>query len=255
VDFAENWCGKQQQEIQSTHFGGSHSQISLHTCMCYIGGVENPIAICTMSDNTAHGPRAIWCHLSPVLLMLRDRFPQVTQLHFMSERLADHVVLSGTDINDGYTMFKELKSRTKMILFYIPREAKIVIPVEKIPAVPALMSVHQVHSSRVGKISSRILSCYCSKDYCNCYFPRDSNVIIGCQPHIFSSENNVIKETKDMSVSGSVSASEDVSVQRVVSEAVDLFVRGDVSCTEDMSVRKGHGTTVTITKVLTIQTG
>jgi hypothetical protein len=83
IDFAENYCCKSLSEVQAAHFGGSHAQVSLHTCVAYTGS-RKPIAICTMSNNTDHGPQAIWNHLIPVLTDLKREFP-VKKLHFMSD--------------------------------------------------------------------------------------------------------------------------------------------------------------------------
>ncbi len=67
IDFAENYVGKSPGEVQSTHYGASQHQITLHTGVYYIGGDENPHAFCSVSDSLHHGPAAIWTHLKPVL--------------------------------------------------------------------------------------------------------------------------------------------------------------------------------------------
>ena len=85
IDFAENWASKSLDEIQATNWGGSHFQISLHTCVAYTGSASNPISICSISDNTDHSPVSIWHHLKPVLLHLKEEYPLVEKLHFMSD--------------------------------------------------------------------------------------------------------------------------------------------------------------------------
>jgi hypothetical protein len=85
IDFAENWCTKSLREVQAAHFGGSHSQLSLHTCVAYGGSFSQPRAICTISDNTDHGPIAIWNHLTPVLSDFKTEFPDLDHLHVMSD--------------------------------------------------------------------------------------------------------------------------------------------------------------------------
>lgn len=85
VDFAENWVSKSLYEVQAVHFGGSHSQLSLHTGVVYNGAFSNPRTFCSISDNTDHGPVAIWNHLVPVLKDLKEEFPGLTKLHVMSD--------------------------------------------------------------------------------------------------------------------------------------------------------------------------
>jgi hypothetical protein len=85
IDFAENWCTKSLREVQAAHFGGSHNQLSLHTCVAYSGLFSQPRTICTISDNTDHGPIAIWNHLTPVLSDFKMEFPDLDTLHVMSD--------------------------------------------------------------------------------------------------------------------------------------------------------------------------
>ena len=51
----------------------------------YIGGENQPITFCTISDSLDHGPAAIWAYLEPVLVDLREWFPNVKVLHFQSD--------------------------------------------------------------------------------------------------------------------------------------------------------------------------
>ena len=85
IDFAENWSTKSLREVQAAHFGGSHSQLSLHTCVAYSGSFRQPRSVCTISDNTDHGPVAIWNHLTPVLSDFKSEFPDLDSLHVMSD--------------------------------------------------------------------------------------------------------------------------------------------------------------------------
>ncbi|KAI0216194.1 hypothetical protein LSAT2_031760, partial [Lamellibrachia satsuma] len=88
IDFAENWCCKEMAEVQAAHFGGSHSQVTLHTGVAYIGASENSkraVSFCSLSDSMEHGPKAIWGHLKPFLLELKRTYPQLTVLHFMND--------------------------------------------------------------------------------------------------------------------------------------------------------------------------
>lgn len=80
MDFSENYTTKCNQEIQSYHFGGSRTQISLHTVVVYTK--DKTTSHCTVSLNLAHSPGAIWAHLEPVLLTLPST---VENLHFLSD--------------------------------------------------------------------------------------------------------------------------------------------------------------------------
>nr|CAH7719872.1 unnamed protein product [Callosobruchus chinensis] len=80
VDFSENYCTKYAEEIQAFHFGGSRAQLSLHTVVVYLRNVIIPF--CTVSENIAHSPAAIWTHLRPIFKTL----PQgIKRVHFLSD--------------------------------------------------------------------------------------------------------------------------------------------------------------------------
>lgn len=85
VDFSENYICKYANEIQSVHFGGSHQQATLHTGVLYTGTQRSPLPFCSISPSRRHDPPAIWAHLDPVLGMIKERFPQVSRLHFFSD--------------------------------------------------------------------------------------------------------------------------------------------------------------------------
>lgn len=80
MDFSENFCTKYNQEIKAFHFGGSLTQISLHTVVVYRkNSVESH---CTMSSNLTHNVGAIWAHLKPVMAS----FPaNIHNVHFLSD--------------------------------------------------------------------------------------------------------------------------------------------------------------------------
>ncbi|XP_049871225.1 uncharacterized protein LOC126373477 [Pectinophora gossypiella] len=80
VDFSENYCTKYAAEIQAFHFGGSRAQLSLHTVVIY---QQNSIrSFCTVSENIAHSPAAIWTHLRPIF----EALPRgVKRVHFLSD--------------------------------------------------------------------------------------------------------------------------------------------------------------------------
>lgn len=71
IDFSENYVCKLSNEIQSMHFGASKKQLSLHTGIFYIGKNEKQ-TFATVSESLAHNPGAIWAHLRPILLNIRQ---------------------------------------------------------------------------------------------------------------------------------------------------------------------------------------
>lgn len=80
MDFSENFCTKYNQEIQSFHFGGSRTQISLHTVVVYLK--NSVISHCTMSSDLSHNAGEIWAHLKPVLASLPS---SIQHIHFLSD--------------------------------------------------------------------------------------------------------------------------------------------------------------------------
>ena len=84
VDFSENYGCKSGEEIQSAHFGGSHSQISLHTGVYYLAN-DVTTSFCTISSCTRHDPSGIWGHMTPILRKIREEHPSVNNVHFVSD--------------------------------------------------------------------------------------------------------------------------------------------------------------------------
>ncbi|CAH1965064.1 unnamed protein product [Acanthoscelides obtectus] len=80
IDFSENYYTKYAEEIQAFHFGGSRAQLSLHTVVVYLKGTIH--SYCTISDNMAHSPAAIWVHLGPIFQSLPCGIKHV---HFLSD--------------------------------------------------------------------------------------------------------------------------------------------------------------------------
>ncbi len=83
VDFSENYTCKLERAVQSSHFGASNNQLSLHTGVAYLK--EEIVSFCTVSDCTKHEPAAIWAHLLPVLHHLKEHHPTLTTIHFWSD--------------------------------------------------------------------------------------------------------------------------------------------------------------------------
>jgi len=82
IDFSENYNCKYSEEIQSVHFGASQRQISLHSGVAYSSSEIYPF--CTISDCLKHGPAAIWAHMDPVIVDLRNA-TNATRIHFISD--------------------------------------------------------------------------------------------------------------------------------------------------------------------------
>nr|CAI5826632.1 unnamed protein product [Callosobruchus analis] len=80
MDFSENFATKYNKEIQAFHFGGSRTQISLHTVVLYLK--DSTSSHCTISSNLSHGVGAIWAHLKPVLATLPST---IENIHFLSD--------------------------------------------------------------------------------------------------------------------------------------------------------------------------
>lgn len=81
-DFSENFSCKQSEEIQAVHFGGSRSQVTLHTCVLYRKD-EKPQSICSISPSNEHSPGAIWAHLDPIMKLCIDN--NIEKMHIFSD--------------------------------------------------------------------------------------------------------------------------------------------------------------------------
>lgn len=91
IEFSEKCNCKYSAEIQSAHFGGSKSQLSLHTCVYYNTDFQSPdrhlktTSICTVSENLRHDPVFICVHLQPVLHRIIEISPEITELNILSD--------------------------------------------------------------------------------------------------------------------------------------------------------------------------
>lgn len=82
-DFSENYECKLREEVQSSHFGASKNQITLHCGMIY--WAERSQSFCTVSNSKCHEPAAIWAHLKPILELVERETPEVNTIHFFSD--------------------------------------------------------------------------------------------------------------------------------------------------------------------------
>ncbi|KAH9628695.1 hypothetical protein HF086_008636 [Spodoptera exigua] len=83
IDFSENYDCKLGAEIQSMHSGAAKNSITLHCGMIYWIGMSQSFV--TISDNTCHGPNAIWAHLLPILQFVKRSDPTIEIIHFFSD--------------------------------------------------------------------------------------------------------------------------------------------------------------------------
>ena len=79
IDFSENYMCKYGSEIQSVHFGGNRTQITLHTGVLYSASLKH--AFCTISPDLRHGPVEIFMHLKPIL----QKYKKMKTIHFLSD--------------------------------------------------------------------------------------------------------------------------------------------------------------------------
>lgn len=76
IDLAENYLCKYTSEIQAVHFGDSHKQVTLHTCVGYT--TNDTVSLCSLSSSMWHDPSAIWAHLSKTLAYFLELCPSAT---------------------------------------------------------------------------------------------------------------------------------------------------------------------------------
>lgn len=90
VDFSENYGCKYSEEVQSAHFGASKGQVTLHTGVLYLNGLntvecqqgygkqkQKCISFCSMSDSLRHDAAAVRAHLLPLLHLVKKQYVQV----------------------------------------------------------------------------------------------------------------------------------------------------------------------------------
>ncbi|CAH2098974.1 unnamed protein product [Euphydryas editha] len=91
IDFSENYHCKYGQEIQSAHFGGSKTQLSLHTSVYYFTQLDPPnnyvehTSFCTVSENVRHDPVLICVHLQALVNRIKELSPNLNKLHILSD--------------------------------------------------------------------------------------------------------------------------------------------------------------------------
>ena len=90
IDFSENYCCKYSEEIQSVHFGGARTQITLHTGVLYQkqNDLLRSIPFASASKSLRHDPSAIWAHLQPIskYIFKNKKQQSVNTVHILSDR-------------------------------------------------------------------------------------------------------------------------------------------------------------------------
>ena len=79
VDFSENYGCKHNAEVQSVNFGAAHQQALCRRRIC-------SYLLRHYIDIKIEGPPAIWQHLEHILKEIGENFPDVTTIHFFSNR-------------------------------------------------------------------------------------------------------------------------------------------------------------------------
>lgn len=88
IDFSENYVTKYDREIQSTHFGASKTQLTIHTGVYYHKDDNNNLqtsSFATISDCLDHQAHAVWGHLRPILTSILVDKEYVDTLFFFSD--------------------------------------------------------------------------------------------------------------------------------------------------------------------------
>lgn len=85
MDFSENYVLKYASEVQSSHFGASKKQVSLHTSVAYYSNDPSPVSYGTFSNSLRHDPAAICAHLTPILNDIKRRIHNLESIHFISD--------------------------------------------------------------------------------------------------------------------------------------------------------------------------
>jgi len=79
----ENYANKFSTAPQSTHFGASQQQSTMHTGVAYIN--EQVLSFATVSDPYRHDPAAKWCYLMPVFQRLLADHPKLAAIRMFSD--------------------------------------------------------------------------------------------------------------------------------------------------------------------------
>lgn len=75
-DFSENYATKCHTEVQSLHYGGSRSLLTLHTNAYYVlcpeSNTVDIVKFCTISEDVRHTAPAVFAHLKPLFKKFQE---------------------------------------------------------------------------------------------------------------------------------------------------------------------------------------
>ena len=83
VDFSENFTCGHNRAIQSSHFGASNKQVTLHTGVAYTH--SKTLSFCSVSESTRHDAAAIAAHIDPVIGYVKTENPGLDFINFWSD--------------------------------------------------------------------------------------------------------------------------------------------------------------------------
>ena len=83
VDFSENFTCGHNRAIQSSHFGASNKQVTLHTGVAYTH--SKTLSFCSVSESTRHDAAAIAAHIDPVIGYVKAEHPGLDFINFWSD--------------------------------------------------------------------------------------------------------------------------------------------------------------------------
>ena len=86
VDFSENFTCGHNRAIQSSHFGSSNKQVTLHTGVAY----NKTLSFCSVSESTRHDAAAIAAHIDPVIGYVKAEHPGLDFINFWSDGPVRH---------------------------------------------------------------------------------------------------------------------------------------------------------------------
>ena len=83
VDFSENFTCGHNRAIQSSHFGASNKQVTLHTGVAYTH--SKTLSFCSVSESTRHDAAAIAAHIDPVIGYVKTENRGLDFINFWSD--------------------------------------------------------------------------------------------------------------------------------------------------------------------------
>lgn len=89
MDSSENYSCKYATEVQSSHFGASKKQVSLHTVVVQYYSKESKTVknkcFATITENLRHDPAAIFAHMQPVVIEMKMHVGDLKTVHILTD--------------------------------------------------------------------------------------------------------------------------------------------------------------------------